>query len=311
MKTKAMEFLSNQLFLNEKKWQKTESGTYKLKSPDLINDKLYSFGQIEKAEESTNANDKAPQRLVIAGMANANVIDRMDEIVEPKGLDFSDFMKNPILLLGHNYNLPIGQVMSLDIQDDGVHFDAWIGDESKAELTQVQKDTKSLVKQGILKTVSIGFIPLEYKRPTYNDQGDMVEPLVIVKWKLLELSVVAVPANQDSVFTVKEVDQNNNISKGNTMPTGQKDGSEDNEIKTFMSEIKTLLSGMSSDIKTVVTNSDTLVKSLEKKVDPKPEEEKPKEKPEEDEEEEMKKQLKSIQSTLVSFAEVLQLMAKK
>jgi hypothetical protein len=56
------------------------------------------------------------------------------------------------------------------------------------------------------------------------------------------------------------------------MPTGQKDGSEDNEIKTFMSEIKTLLSGMSSDIKTVVTNSDTLVKSLEKKADPKPEE---------------------------------------
>lgn len=306
MAGKSLKFLMNKGFSFEgDRWEKTQTGSYRLKSPDKATDTLYTYGQcnVKEQEPTSNANDQPPKKLTISGMANAAVVDRMDEIVEPRGLDHFDFMKNPILLLNHNYSLPIGQVTHLDVQEDGVHFDAWVGDESKAELTQWQKDTISLVKQGILKTVSIGFIPLEIQRPTYNDKGERLEPLKILKWLLLELSIVSVPANQDSVFTVKEVDQNNNKNIGVEPMSGQQQQkSEDNEVKNFMNEIKTLLSGLGADVKNLITSTDNIAKTLEQKGS----------KPKDDEDEDdAKKQFKKINDNMVAFAEVIKTIAEK
>ena len=52
--------------------------------------------------------------------------------------------------------------------------------------------------------VSIGFIPQKIQAPTFNDEGAMIDPAVILQWELLELSVVAVPANPDATFEMKQ-----------------------------------------------------------------------------------------------------------
>jgi len=132
----------------------------------------------------------------------------MQERLDPRGLDITDYLKNPVLLAHHSYHNPIGQVDGIDIREDGVHFSAWIGDPAKSELTSIQKEIRSLVSQGILKTVSVGFIPKKVRPCEYDSQGALTAPAIIESWELLELSVVAVPCNQDSVFATRSMPDN-------------------------------------------------------------------------------------------------------
>ncbi len=146
------------------------------------------------------------QKLFIKGIANENIIDRMDERLEPVGVDIRNFLKNRVLLLDHLYitSAVIGRVYELKPEDNGVHFEAYIGDPKEAPLTQQQKDARSLVAQKLVQTVSVGFIPQKIKAPIFDDEGKLEEPAVILAWELLELSVVAVPANPGAVFDLKD-----------------------------------------------------------------------------------------------------------
>lgn len=186
---------------NKNKWASSDGRTFKLLSPDLDTDRQFAYAEV-KVTKALNQGE----RLSINGIANANIIDRMAERLDPRGLDVTDYMKNSVLLAHHSYHHPIGQVDAIEVQDDGVHFSAWIGDPSKSELTPMQKEIRSLVAQGILKTVSVGFIPKKVKAPLFDSQGIMTEPCVIEAWELLELSVVAVPCNQDSVFQMRSLE---------------------------------------------------------------------------------------------------------
>lgn len=158
--------------------------------------------------EPVKANAKGfdpAEPLMIRGMANRNMEDRYKEILSPVGCDTRNFLLNPILLADHSYTCrsAVGQVTAIDVQDDGVHFEAWIGNPKLAPLTEAQLVVRSLIAQGILKTVSVGFIPKKIKYPVFNDEGAIIEPAVIEQWELLELSVVAVPCNAESVFEMK------------------------------------------------------------------------------------------------------------
>ena len=144
------------------------------------------------------------QRLFIQGIANANIIDRTEERLEPAGIDVRNFMLNPVLLLDHLYvsMSTVGRVLRLDPQSDGVHFDGFVGDPTKADLTKTQIDIRSLIAQGLLQTVSVGFIPHKIQAPEFNSKGELENPAVILIWELLELSIVAVPANPGSIFDI-------------------------------------------------------------------------------------------------------------
>ena len=195
---------------DDKKWASTDDGkTFKLIAPDIEKDKQYAYAEIKSAK----AMDPA-ERLQITGIANANIMDRMQERLDPVGVDLQHYLKNAILLAHHSYYHPIGQVDAIEIQEDGVHFSGWIGDPSKAKLTPMQEEIRSLVSQGILKTVSVGFIPKKVRAPLYNEAGNLEEPCVIEQWELLELSVVAVPCNQDSVFQVRNGEGSAKILEG-------------------------------------------------------------------------------------------------
>jgi len=152
----------------------------------------------------TSLKDDEPLR--ISGMANANITDRVDERLDPAGCSLINFLNNPILLVNHHYrcDAAIGRVDYIECKDTGVEFAAWIGMPSKAPLTDMQKNVRSLVAQGILCTVSVGFIPLEFSEALWSEAGELREPMTIVKWELLEISIIPVPCNQGSLFSLKE-----------------------------------------------------------------------------------------------------------
>lgn len=121
-----------------------------------------------------------------------NQVDRMGEIVDQESWDFKEYMDNPMFLWGHNPDEPenvLGRCIKLWTSDDGsetygtFQFDTDIN--PKAELVFNQ------VKRGSLRTVSVGFISNDEER-----QGDIP---VLKNNKLLETSVVPIPANPRAV----------------------------------------------------------------------------------------------------------------
>ena len=85
-------------------------------------------------------------------------VDRYGDIVEPSGWVLANFRKNPIALFGHSGGFPIGTWSNLRVENEKL-----IG-----RLTLAAKGTSarldemiSLVEQGILRAVSVGFRPLK------------------------------------------------------------------------------------------------------------------------------------------------------
>lgn len=121
-------------------------------------------------------------------IATTSDVDRDGESILVEGWTFENFMKNPIMLFGHNYwdmHAIVGAATSVTIQGKDVVVEGMFAD------TEEGQYIRKLYDDGILKTVSVGFIPLER-------QGN-----VITKAELLEVSFVPVPANPEALSLAK------------------------------------------------------------------------------------------------------------
>ena len=120
---------------------------------------------------------------------NTDDRDRQMEIVKPEGAIIDNYLKNPTVLACHNYwAMPIGACLDLKLTEAG-----WEASGIFAP-TEEGQTARKLYDLGILRTTSIGFIPLE---------RDAAESWVITKWELLEFSFVPVPANP-AALTVEQ-----------------------------------------------------------------------------------------------------------
>jgi HK97 family phage prohead protease len=124
----------------------------------------------------------------VVGVITTSAVDRYDEIVKSDGGDFNDYRNNPIVLLNHSRSsLPIGKNEWIRSEENKILAKTKFSDD-----TQLARDVKSLFKNGYLNAFSIGFIPTKY----YFDENDRI---VYEAWKLLEYSVVTIPANQEAL----------------------------------------------------------------------------------------------------------------
>lgn len=133
-----------------------------------------------KAHIEKSADDKSYRFL-----ASTSSIDRQGDSIDQSGWDLKNFMRNPVILWAHRYDeLPLGKVVTLEVTQDGLVAEVVFADnEANPKATQV----KSLIDQGVLNAVSVGFIPKERN-------GN-----IITRSELLEISIVPVPANQDAL----------------------------------------------------------------------------------------------------------------
>jgi HK97 family phage prohead protease len=130
-------------------------------------------------------------------VASTDAIDSYDEVVDQGSWILDRFLKNPIVLYAHDSrDLPIGTCTRVDVV--GGRLECTIkfctADENpKAE--QVWR----LVKAGVLRAVSVGFMPGEAKLEMREGR----EIVVLYKNTLHEISVCPVPANQDALAKMK------------------------------------------------------------------------------------------------------------
>lgn len=120
-------------------------------------------------------------------------LDRHGTRINPKGWDLAAFKRNPIALFGHSGGFPIGQWENVRVE----------GEKLLGRLVLAAKGTSaridelaSLVEQGILRAVSVGFSVLEYGTPG-KSQFDYE------KQELLEVSLVSVPSNTNALAAAR------------------------------------------------------------------------------------------------------------
>lgn len=133
------------------------------------------------------------------------VIDRDGDILRAGGVDFTNYMKNPVFLSFHNSReFPLGKVTKFWVENDTVKAIVYFptieelsSDPNNAsEKAKLVDFTYHCYKTGMLNAVSVGFIPLEWEE---RKENGMIVGFDIIKWELLEFSAVAVPANQDAI----------------------------------------------------------------------------------------------------------------
>lgn len=131
-------------------------------------------------------------RREIEGIASTPTVDRGGDIVEPTGLSFE---REAPLLLNHNHSQPVGTVSFGIPTSVGLPFRAKIAKVSEPGVVRDRTDEAwHSVKNGIIKGVSIGFIPQE-SEPLSNGGTRFT------KANVHELSLTAVPCNPEAAIT--------------------------------------------------------------------------------------------------------------
>jgi HK97 family phage prohead protease len=131
----------------------------------------------------------------VIGIASTETADRDGEVIKQDGWDLKNFKRNPVILASHNYfDFPIGKATNIKVEEKKLTFKMVF-----SESTQKAKEANQLVQEGILNSFSVGFIPREYDEKNQN---------IITKAELLEISLVAVPANPQAVVTAKGMKDN-------------------------------------------------------------------------------------------------------
>ena len=128
-----------------------------------------------------------------------DTVDRYGDIIVASGWVLTNFKRNPIALFAHDSRFAIGTWTNIRIE----------GGKLIARLMLAARGTSarideliSLVEQGILRAVSVGFMPMEYqpidKEKPYGGQR-------YTKQELLETSLVSVPANPAALQLAKSL----------------------------------------------------------------------------------------------------------
>ena len=138
---------------------------------------------IRKFYVSEKSEVNEDERTVTARVST-NDRDRDGEVVDAKGIDFSAYEKNAVLLWSHRYSdPPIGKALWTKSDDSGLIV------KFEFAKTQFADEIYQLYKGKFLNAFSIGFIPLDFDTETKTHK----------KISLLEVSAVPVPANENAV----------------------------------------------------------------------------------------------------------------
>jgi HK97 family phage prohead protease len=139
-------------------------------------------------------------------IASTDGIDRHGTRLLPRGCRYENYLKNPVFLWNHRKHEEaepddvIGRAISVTLTDSAVEIVVEFDTAPKADRCL------QLVRRGMLRAVSVGFIPL-VEHPRFNTtedadaflaRGGVIE---VREWELCELSLTIVPSNPDALVT--------------------------------------------------------------------------------------------------------------
>jgi HK97 family phage prohead protease len=150
-------------------------------------------------------------------VASSDALDSYDEIVEQKWR-LDRFASNPVVLFAHqSRELPIGRAEDYRMDSQKLKMRLFL---ATAEANPVAEQVWQLMKQRILRGVSVGFRPHEV-RVEMRDGRDVY---VLSDNELMEVSVVPVPANPEGLVMRGLSDEQRAMAKKSRKPTATPEG---------------------------------------------------------------------------------------
>lgn len=144
----------------------------------------------QAVRDETKAADPSSMDFILSD----GTVDRMGDIIEPDGWQLSNFRKNPVALYGHDASaLPVGRWKNVRVEGKRLIGTLQL---AAAGTSRFIDALRSLIEQGIIKAVSVGFQPIEYEP---IDEKNPWDGLRFTKQELMECSLVTVPANPNAV----------------------------------------------------------------------------------------------------------------
>ena len=149
---------------------------------------LYINSAFTKEMHDTTDNMES---IFIEGYASTVDVDRQGDVVPASvwKAGMENYLKNPIILCQHNHDEPIGRMVEHRMDAKGLYIKARIS--AAAEVF-------SLIKDEVLTAFSIGFRILDAE---YNSAAEV---FVVKELELIEISVVSVPCNQNTLFNLSK-----------------------------------------------------------------------------------------------------------
>lgn len=174
--------------------------------------KLSAVPTVPKAEAEPGSS-----RRVVASTAT---VDRYGDILE-QNWDLEPYSRNPVLLYGHAaHQLPIG-TSAVAVEDGQLVAELEFATELSATAAAVEK----LWDGRVLRAVSVGFLPTVDPEPI-RAEPDQDGYARLTGWRypeseLVELSVVAVPANPDAIALTASIQLTDEERSALFAPEGQ------------------------------------------------------------------------------------------
>ena len=185
---------------------------------------------------------------VIRFIGSDESVDRDGDTISVDGWDVGAYMKNPVVLYGHDYyDLPVAKTVSVtaDKRARQLLFDIsfpTIEELSSNPSTPSEHALRvdaiyNMAKAGILNTVSVGFRGIDYEATATGRAYKRQE--------LMEISIVPVPANPNAVAILRASGASDTVIKGvTTMATKTETKGNKRLSKESMSYLDERLSAM-------------------------------------------------------------------
>jgi HK97 family phage prohead protease len=135
-----------------------------------------------------------PASRSIQFVASTENTDRYGDRVFVKGWKLDNYLKNPIVLWGHDANsLPVGKAVAVEKSSNQLLITVQF---ATADANPQADSVYRLYAGGFLHAVSVGFLPLSYEMRTEDGK---ITGMDFHEQELLELSCVNVPANAEAL----------------------------------------------------------------------------------------------------------------
>jgi HK97 family phage prohead protease len=126
-------------------------------------------------------------------------VDRMGDVIRASGWRVANFLKNPVALFGHDSRFIIGQWRDLRVEGTALKGRLQLAPSGTSDRID---EVRRLVAADILRAVSVGFRDIE-SRPRRDADGKALGGFEFLKQELVEVSMVAVPANANALAVSK------------------------------------------------------------------------------------------------------------
>ena len=172
--------------------------------------RLVEFNDV-KLKDSPNG------AMQMSGYASTAAPDLVNDIIPPSAFSkyIDKYRRNPVYCYNHDHSMPIGKVAQIDITDQGLY----LKDITLTPIPVVREMLWPLIKDGVLKQQSIGFLTLDGK---WVGDGEYYEHSLVY---LLECSIVTVACNPQAMLDqVKMIPGFEHYKSFNDLVRAQHDG---------------------------------------------------------------------------------------